>query len=86
MTDPNLDAKWVAEFEAAGEREVSHLVSLDPDHLSRRRQLAIVWLRQQEKSRKIREKKTYNYVRWTFWAAVGAVIVGIASIVIPWFH
>jgi hypothetical protein len=74
MSDPTEEANWRAEFELRGENELRdglNLINHEP-----KRQLAFRWLREQDHARRTREQKTYNYVRWTFWAAVAAVIVG----------
>jgi hypothetical protein len=39
-------------------------------------------MREQEGDRTTRDKRTYDYVRWTFWAAVAAVGVGIIGVVV----
>lgn len=36
---------------------------------------------QREHQREHRERLTYAYVRWTFWAAIAAVVVGVATLI-----
>jgi hypothetical protein len=44
-----------------------------------KRQAAFRWLGDEAQSR-LREEKTHHYVRWTFFAAVAAVIVGLIGV------
>jgi hypothetical protein len=82
-TTPDIEeeAKWRAEFDEAGEIEVrdnlSHggIINYEP-----KRQFAFRWLREQVKANKRREHRMYRYARWTFWAAVGAVVLGIFTL------
>jgi hypothetical protein len=83
MATPEEEAKWRAEFEAAGETEIRDglkLIQHEP-----KRQLAFRWLREEDLARRLREKETHRYVQWTFWAAVAAVIVGIVGVAVTWF-
>ena len=41
-----------------------------------KRQFAFRWLGDQTIARRKRENRTFKYVRWTFWAAIAAVVVG----------
>jgi hypothetical protein len=50
-----------------------------------KRQFAFRWLREQERTRRIREEQTYRYVQWTLLAAVAAVIVGIIGVAVTLF-
>jgi hypothetical protein len=78
------EANWRAEFELRGENELRdglNLINHEP-----KRQLAFRWLREQDHARRTREQKTYNYVRWTFWAAVAAVIVGVVGVAVTLLH
>jgi hypothetical protein len=80
MSDPTEEAKWRAEFERLGETDVRDgLKMMSPEP---KRQFAFGWLRDREKDRNIRDKRTYEYVRCTFWAAVAAVIVGIIGVAV----
>ena len=74
------EVKWRAEFERDGETAVRDgLTMMSPEP---KRQYAFRWLREQERERNVRDKQTYKYVRWTFWAAVAAVIVGIIGVTV----
>lgn len=81
------EATWKAEFEAIGESAIRNDLQLrggvgvgisdEP-----KRQYAFRWLRQKEKDREQREHSTHWYVKWTFWAAVGAVLIGIVGVTV----
>jgi hypothetical protein len=83
------EAKWRAEFEAAGETEIRDglkLMQHEP-----KRQFAFRWLRGEAKARERREM--HWYARWTFWAAIAAVLVGIIGVIVgiigvavTWLH
>jgi len=49
-----------------------------------KRQAAFRWLGKTATARRVREKQTYEYARWTFFAA--AVIVGVVGVVITVLH
>jgi hypothetical protein len=74
-----------AEFEKLGEQQVTHLVHNTPTP-EPKRQLGFRWLGEQAAARRLREERTYQYVRWTFWAAVAAVIVGIVGVGVTLRH
>jgi hypothetical protein len=83
MPSAEEEAKWRAEFEAAGETEIRDglkLMQHEP-----KRQFAFRWLREEARERKHREEQTHRYVRWTFWAAVAAVLVGIIGVAVTWW-
>ncbi|MFZ2138337.1 MAG: hypothetical protein WAV78_15645 [Xanthobacteraceae bacterium] len=80
MPTAEEEAKWRAEFEAAGETEIRDglkLIQHEP-----KRQFAFRWLREQATARKRRETQLHWYARWTFWAAVAAVLVGIIGVIV----
>jgi hypothetical protein len=80
-------AKWRAEFEVVGEIQlrdgVTRGVMPFPEA---KRQFAFRWLRQQETAKALREKQLYRYAQWTFWAAGGAVFVGIIGVLVTVLH
>ncbi|MGO8925158.1 MAG: hypothetical protein ACLQF4_19740 [Xanthobacteraceae bacterium] len=81
MTDANQEAAWRAEFERFGEEQTRSALS-SGTFPEAKRQFAFRWLGDQETDRRVREKQTYKYTRWTFFAAVAAAIVGIVGIVV----
>jgi hypothetical protein len=44
--------------------------------------LAVRWLREQARARRLREEQMYRDVRRTLWAAVAAALAGIVGIAI----
>jgi hypothetical protein len=83
MTDREQEAAWRAEFEAVGERAVHDTIYYG-NYPAPKRLLALHWLREKEVERERQEQKARTYVRWTFWAAVAAVVVGILGVLVTW--
>lgn len=83
MTNTDQEAQWRAEFERVGQDAVrrEHMMFPEP-----KRQFAFRWLREKEKAREERDEAAQWYSKWTFWAAVAAVIVGILGIVVTYWH
>jgi hypothetical protein len=50
-----------------------------------KRKFAVRWLREKEIAREAREKAAHWYTKWTFFAAVAAVIVGIIGVLVTWY-
>ncbi|MGA8651341.1 MAG: hypothetical protein WB677_12065 [Xanthobacteraceae bacterium] len=80
MTSPQEEAAWRTEFERFGEEQTRHAL-YSGQFPESKRQFAFRWLGDQATDRRVREEQTYKYVRWTFFAALVAVIVGIVGIV-----
>ena len=82
--------KWEAELERIGETAVRYDLELrsgvgvgitnEP-----MRQFTFRWLRQKEKDRERREHSAYWYTKWTFWAAVGAALIGVVGVLVTIF-
>jgi hypothetical protein len=51
-----------------------------------KRQAAFRWLGVEAEARRLREEQTHHYVRWTFFAAVAAVIVGLIGVGLALLH
>ncbi len=85
MTDTEDEAAWRAEFERIGVDQVHDLVwrgfAQEP-----KRQFGFRWLGEQAAARQAREEATYWFVRWTFAAAVAAMLVGVIGVVATIFH
>jgi hypothetical protein len=75
------EADWRREFERFGEDQTRSALEngLFPEA---KRQFAFRWLGDQAIERREREKQTLWYVRWTFVAALAAVLVGVVGIVV----
>jgi hypothetical protein len=81
LADTEQEAKWRAEFEADGETALRDAFNYRRATLDEpKRQFAFRWLREQDQARRRRDRQTYLYVRWTLWAAIAAVAVGIIGI------
>src|SRR5580658_2888948 len=80
MADEN-EADWQFEFDRLGEDQVIALVrnglTLEP-----KKHAAFRWLGQRMLESRAREERTFKYVRWAFYAAVAAVIVGTVGILV----
>ncbi len=78
---------WREEFERLGELLVYDNVKQGAIYNDeRKRQAAILWLGQEARNRRAREAQSSWYSRWTFYAALGAILVGIAGIVVTFKH
>ena len=51
-----------------------------------KRQAAFRWLGDEAEGRRLREEQTHYYIRWTFFAAVAAVIVGLIGVGLTLLH
>jgi hypothetical protein len=86
MTDLEQETAWRTEFEADGERAVHDTIYHGPGiYPDPKRMFALRWLREKEVEREHQEQKMRSYVRLTFWAAVAAVVAGIAGVLVTWF-
>jgi hypothetical protein len=80
MPDTEQEARWRKEFDEILGYDVvrrEHRLYEEP-----RRQLAFRWLLQKEKEREARDQAMHWYSKWTFVAAVAAVIVGVIGILL----
>jgi hypothetical protein len=76
------EAKWRAEFEMVGHDAIHREHKMFPEP---KRQFAFRWLREKEKAREDRDEAAQWYLKWTFRAAVAAVVVGIIGVAVTWF-
>ena len=70
MVEPEVEAAWRAEFKRIGETQVRDPLNSISDEA--KRQAAFRWLGDKAEARRLREKQTHHYVRWTFFAVVAA--------------
>ena len=78
MADPEIEAAWRAEFKRIGETQLRDALNSGVGIADEpKRQAAFRWLGDEAQARRLREEKTYHYVRWTFFAAIAAVIVAV---------
>ena len=82
MVDSDKEARWRASFETVGYDAVrrGHNLFEEP-----KRQFAFRWLREKEIAREARDEAAHWYLKWTFRAAVAAVIVATIGVVVTWY-
>jgi hypothetical protein len=44
------------------------------------------WLAEKDEARRLRDLQSFNYSRWTFYVAVGALIAAIIGIIVTVLH
>ena len=82
MTSPQEKAEWRSEFERLGEMQVYDNAKQGAIYNNeKKRRFAFVRLVEQERLRRDHDAQVFCYARWTFLAAVAAVIVGGVGIV-----
>lgn len=87
MSDIEDEAKWRTEFETVGETQLRDGITRGAIPFPEpKRQFAFHWLREQENAKALRERQLHRYAQWTFWAAVGAVLVGIVGVLVTVLH
>ena len=79
------ESEWRAEFEKYGDENIRDTLRTG-QFQEGKRQFAYRWLGEQSRARRAREQKTYRYVRWTFLAAVAAVLVSVAGVITTLLH
>jgi hypothetical protein len=76
-------AKWYAEFERLGREAVRIAISRHQGFSpNRKRELAVLWLREKELEREDRESAQHWYLKWTFVAAVVAAFAAALGTVL----
>jgi hypothetical protein len=71
MAEPEVEAAWRAELERISEKQPSDtLGSSSPSN----KQVPLHWLGDEAEARRLRQEHAHHYLRWTFLAAIGAVI------------
>jgi len=81
MADPEVEAAWRAEFERIGDTQLRDALNSGVGIADEpKRQAAFRWLGDEAQARRLREEKTYHYVRWTYFAAIAAVIAGLIAV------
>jgi hypothetical protein len=97
MTESNAqERQWRAELEAAGERAVRDNINSRGSLVTGgepKQQFIRKWLKEKdlertgrEADRVTREKQGFDYARWTFYVAVGALIAAILGILVTVLH
>jgi len=80
MAEPEVEAASCAEFKQVGEAQFRDLTE-EP-----KRQKKFRWWGDEGQARRLRDEQTYHYVRWTFVAAVAAVIVSLIVFGLTFLH
>jgi hypothetical protein len=82
MADTEKETEWRAEFERFGHDAIhrEHRMFDEP-----KRQFAFRWLREKEFEDEQRAVSAHWYSKWTFVAAVAAVIVGVVGVLVTVF-
>ena len=70
MAEPEVEAAWRAELERIGEKPSDTPVSSNAS----KKQMALDWLGDEVETQRLRQEHTHHYLRWTVFAAIGAVI------------
>ena len=88
--------QWRAELEAAGERAVRDNIKSRGSLVTYgapKQQFIRKWLREKDVERNkkkleqvTREKQGFDYARWTFYGAVGAVVAAMIGIIVTVLH
>jgi hypothetical protein len=55
-------------------------------HGNEGQQVVRQWLRDKDNQRERREQKTFNFVRWTFWVALAALVAAIVGVIATVLH
>jgi hypothetical protein len=71
MAEPEVEAAWRAELERIGERQRS---DTPVSSSASKKQMALDWLGDEVERQRLRREHTHHYLRWTLFAAIGAVI------------
>jgi len=82
MADTDQEAKWRAEFKRVGRDAIHREFGMFDEP---RRQFAFRWLREKEFEDEQRADSAHWYSKWTFIAAVAAVIVGVFGVLVTVF-
>jgi hypothetical protein len=87
MAEPEVEAARRAEFKRIGETQLREALNSGGGFADEpKRQAAFRWLGDEGEERRLREEKTYHYVRWTFFAAIAVVIVGLIGVGLTFLH
>jgi hypothetical protein len=95
-SETQQEREWRAELESAGERAVRDNINSRGSLVTAgepKQQFIRKWLREkdvEQKKRELervtREKQGFDYARWTFYVAVGALIAAIIGIIVTVLH
>ena len=80
LAEREVEAAWRAEFERSGVKGLRDALSGDGITDELKRQAALRWLGDEVEARRLRDEKTYHYVRGTLLIVVAAVIAGLIAV------
>jgi hypothetical protein len=72
MAESEVEAAWRAELERIGEKQPSDTV--DNSSTAKKQVLPLHWVGDEVEARRLRQDHAHHYLKWTFFAAIGAVI------------
>jgi hypothetical protein len=75
MAEQEVEAAWRAELERIGETQHHDAPKLG----ELKREAAFRWSGDETQARRVQEEQAHHYLRWSFFAAVGAVIAGLIA-------
>src|SRR5712664_2559753 len=95
-SETQQEREWRAELEAAGERAVRDNINSRGSLVTGgepKQQFIRKWLREKDVERNkkdveqvARETQAFDYARWTFYVAVGALVAAIIGIIVTVLH
>ena len=81
MAAPEVESARGVEFKRIGEKQIRDALNSGIGIADEpKKQAAFRWLGDEAEEGRLREEKTHHYVRWTFFAAIAAVIVGLIGV------
>jgi hypothetical protein len=81
MADNEAEEAWRAELKRIGETQLREAVNSSAGIADEpKRQAAFGWLGDEAEERRLREDKAHHYVRWTLFASVAVLIVGLIGL------
>ena len=84
--DQRYETEQYAYFERLGIDEVQAHLASGAFPGSNQKIAAYRWLKKKRADRDSREAESHRYVKWTFWAAVAAVLVGVVGVAVTVLH
>ncbi len=89
MTETEQEKQWRREFEDAGEQAVRDSLNYSrgiSTGSGEKLQFVMRWLREKEREREARTRRSDWYLRWTFWVAVATFVAAVAAVFVPFIH
>lgn len=87
MTEDETELAWRDEFERVGREAVANVIyNRMGSYPEPKRQFAFRWLREKERESEHRAANSDWYSKWTFWAAIVAILVGIVGVAVTLIH